>query len=311
MKIKLPTLRKPAAPRTAARRAVPKPPAKIKLNAAVARRSARAIPDEEEYYDDEAEPNMKLSHAFVVVLVLHVIAVAGVFAFNTIKTRQSPVFADAATAGSATTTAETTPAATEPAATQAARTFEPRSTGTTATATAPAEAPAAPATSQSAAPASDWSGKTHEIRPGDTLTRLSSLYGVSIAAIQEQNAITDPTKIRVGTVLQIPAPGDPAPAAATNTAASDVAPAAVAAAPTALTVAPEAPAAVAEPAATETTSADPAPAAASGDLYEVVAGDNPWAIAKKLNVSYQQLIEVNQIEDPTKIQIGQKLKIPQ
>ena len=35
---------------------------------------------------------MRLSHAFVVVLVLHVIAVAGVFAFNSIKARQADIF---------------------------------------------------------------------------------------------------------------------------------------------------------------------------------------------------------------------------
>ncbi len=39
-------------------------------------------------------------------------------------------------------------------------------------------------------------------------------------------------------------------------------------------------------------------------------GDNPYSIAKKLHVSYSELLSVNEIKDPTKIQIGQKLKIP-
>ncbi|MEA3188101.1 MAG: hypothetical protein QOD99_1931, partial [Chthoniobacter sp.] len=34
------------------------------------------------------EPNMKLSSAFVVVLVLHVVAVGGIYAFNSIKAHQ-------------------------------------------------------------------------------------------------------------------------------------------------------------------------------------------------------------------------------
>ncbi len=35
-----------------------------------------------------SEPNMKLSRALLIVLVLHVVAVAGIIAFNTIKSRQ-------------------------------------------------------------------------------------------------------------------------------------------------------------------------------------------------------------------------------
>ena len=34
---------------------------------------------------------MKLSRALLIVLVLHVVAVAGIIAFNTIKTRQGPL----------------------------------------------------------------------------------------------------------------------------------------------------------------------------------------------------------------------------
>src|SRR5439155_20186862 len=40
-------------------------------------------------YDDMGEPNMKLSRALLIVLVLHVVAVSGIIAFNAIKTRQS------------------------------------------------------------------------------------------------------------------------------------------------------------------------------------------------------------------------------
>ena len=38
-----------------------------------------------------AEPNMKLSHAFMVVLALHVVAVGGLFAFNKVKAGHSKV----------------------------------------------------------------------------------------------------------------------------------------------------------------------------------------------------------------------------
>ena len=40
-------------------------------------------------------------------------------------------------------------------------------------------------------------------------------------------------------------------------------------------------------------------------------GDNPVGIAKKLKVSYNDLIALNHIDDPRKLQIGQKLLVPE
>ena len=42
-------------------------------------------------YEEMSEPNMKLSRALLIVLLLHVVAVAGIIAFNAIKTRQGTV----------------------------------------------------------------------------------------------------------------------------------------------------------------------------------------------------------------------------
>ena len=62
-----------------------------KLRATTARRS---LAGPEMDYEEMSEPNMKLSRALLIVLVLHVVAVAGIVAFNAIKTRQgSPVAA--------------------------------------------------------------------------------------------------------------------------------------------------------------------------------------------------------------------------
>ena len=52
------------------------------------------------------------------------------------------------------------------------------------------------------------------------------------------------------------------------------------------------------------------PATTDSDVYVVAKGDNPYNIAKKLHVSYNDLIAINEIKDPTRVQIGQKLKIP-
>ncbi len=48
----------------------------------------------------------------------------------------------------------------------------------------------------------------------------------------------------------------------------------------------------------------------SGETYTVAKGDNPVIIAKKLHVNYDELLKLNKIEDPKKLQIGQKLRIP-
>jgi nucleoid-associated protein YgaU len=49
----------------------------------------------------------------------------------------------------------------------------------------------------------------------------------------------------------------------------------------------------------------------SGKTYTVKKGDNPVTIAKKLKVSYNDLISLNHIEDPHKLRIGQRLLIPE
>ncbi len=61
---------------------------KKKFLAATARRASAASAGMD--FDGIPEPNMKLSRALLVVLLLHVVAVSGIVAFNVIKTRESP-----------------------------------------------------------------------------------------------------------------------------------------------------------------------------------------------------------------------------
>ena len=63
-------------------------------------------------------------------------------------------------------------------------------------------------------------------------------------------------------------------------------------------------------AASQPDAAPPAAEVPAGGVYEVVKGDNPYSIAKRFGVSYDALMKENSIDDPTKLQIGQKLKIP-
>lgn len=251
-----------------------------------AKATASSTAYDKEDYEIEEEPNMKFSHALMVVLALHVIAVGGVFAFNSIKAGQAAA-----------------------AKTEAVR--------------PPAQTPAEPKPSPSENVADASEGRTHTVQAGDTLSRLASLYKTSIEALEKENGITTYSMIRVGQVLKIPAskseatkpatdPATPAAKHAFLTAKSDLPkpPAAAAKAdnPKPLAVATSQPKPLAQQAAPK--KEDMPPQTADNDTYVVAKGDNPYSIAKKLHVSYNDLIAINEIKDPTRVQIGQKLKIP-
>ena len=59
--------------------------------------------------------------------------------------------------------------------------------------------------------------------------------------------------------------------------------------------------------------ATPVETPVSGDdweLYTIKSGDNPWNIAKRLNVDHQKIISLNTGLDFTKLAIGQQIKVP-
>ncbi|HET7511240.1 MAG TPA: LysM domain-containing protein [Chthoniobacterales bacterium] len=181
-----------------------------KLRAATAaRRSRSGLPAID--YEEMAEPNMKLSRALLIVLLLHVVAVAGIIAFNTIKTRETV----------------NAPASVDPA---------------------PAPAAATP-----------------------------------IVAKQDPVTAPSPGEIQkvVSTTKAKPAPKTVEPARVESSARQE------------------------EPARKITTIAD------SGKIYTVVKGDNPVTIAHHFHVDYEALLQLNDITDPRKLQIGTKLHIPE
>jgi len=254
------------------------------------RAKANAGTYEKEDYETEEEPNMKFSHALMVVLALHVIAVGGVFAFNSIKAGQAA------------------------AAKTAAKEEVDRP---------PAPAIAQPKRSPTESVIEGWEGRTHTVQAGDTLSRLASLYKTSVEAIEKENDITSYSMIRVGQVLKIPVTKAVVAKPATDPAAAAAKQAFLAAKtdlpkPSSLTAKAESPKplAVAAPSAKPLTQQavpkkeETPPHTEDGDTYVVAKGDNPYSIAKKLHVNYNELIAINEIKDPTRVQIGQKLKIP-
>ena len=170
-----------------------------KLRATAGRPSLRASAQTD--YEEMSEPNMKLSRALLIVLLLHVVAVSGIIAFNAIKTRQGSI------------------------------------------------APA-PTSTKNAALAPKAFGVGSTIKPAAASSRPPVVQKDSAPAKQ---AAKDGGK----------------PKQSVNAKGTD-----------------------------------------TGKVYVVVKGDNPVTIAKKFKVSYDDLIALNHIEDPRKLQIGQKLLIP-
>lgn len=152
-----------------------------KLRATAVRRPMRAGVAAADY-GELAEPSMKLSRALLVVLLLHVVAVAGIIAFNAIKTRQASLPSSSA-AASKTIGVE----ATEPKAQSSA------------------QAPAAAQKTSAKPPVKVLdSGKTYVVGKGDNPVTIAKKFKVPYDDLLALNHIDDPRKLKIGQKLLIP-----------------------------------------------------------------------------------------------------------
>ena len=174
------------------------------LRATAARRSL-GVPDEMDY-EEMSEPNMKLSRALLIVLVLHVVAVAGIVAFNTIKSRQGPLppLAKTNTTTSQSTAAKTTNPPVAPADSAANQREEAASKVTTKP-VAKEERKAIPVKSTAESPAAKPDNKkTYVVAKGDNPVRIARKFKVPYDDLLAANKIDDPHKLKVGQKLIIP-----------------------------------------------------------------------------------------------------------
>lgn len=160
----------------------PKPKKRLQATA----RAARPSVDD---YDDE-EPTTKLSSAFIVVLILHVVAVGGIYAFNSIKAsrRDREVVNKTTEAAAPAVVAPPAKTSTSPAAPAAPRRVE------TTAAPVPEIAPAKP-----------QSGRRYEVKSGDNATKIAFAYNVSAADLLAANQLKEGAVLRPGQILAIPA----------------------------------------------------------------------------------------------------------
>lgn len=195
-----------------------------------------------EFEDYGPEPNMKLSHAFMVVLALHIIAVGGLFAFNKIKVNRAPLSLKL----------------------KAEHLFQKESAA-------------------SREPSSEALHSSCESTSMLSKTNLShQLSQASTLPVATQRLVGAPANRQTPGITSNPPPSpSPTPGSLVPAAAS--------------------------PSLTESAKSSSKEVLRE---YTIVRGDNPYKLAKKFHVSYDTLIKLNNIADPRKIQIGQKLKIP-
>jgi LysM repeat protein len=170
-----------------------------KLRASTARRGL-GVPDEIDY-EEMSEPNMKLSRALLIVLVLHVVAVAGIIAFNTIKSRQGVL--------PPPSTAKTTaPTATQKSSAPAVTTSDsskPRDESVKAPVKEERKAiPVKPIAENTPKP--DPAKKTYVVAKGDTPVSIAKKFKITSDQLLTANKIEDAHKLKIGQKLVIPAP---------------------------------------------------------------------------------------------------------
>ncbi len=119
-------------------------------------------------------------------------------------------------------------------------------------------------------PVETGTGTEHTIAKGETLATIGKKYGVGYKAIEAANPSINPTRLKIGDKIKIPAPSKT----------------------------PSAPA----PTAGAATGSSPT-------VYVVRSGDNLLKIAKSMGVPVKQLRAANNLRTD-QIKVGQRLKIP-
>jgi len=252
----------------------------VRLRATTRRAASPMVADTQ--YDDDLEPNMKLGRAFVVVLLLHVVTVAAIFAFNSLKSQRTP---DPDLAG-VSTEERAAPSELQPARTtldENGREMPP---------VQPRAEDAMPGSSPDGASQQIDGSIVHTLRSGETITTLAKQYGVSENALITANDLQNVATLRVGMELTIPPVTRSAPV------------------PDEVQQLLQPRGTTAAPAAAGKRSSGSSGLTSSGQTYTVQSGDNPYGIAREHGVSMDALLELNNIDDPRRLQIGQVLEIP-
>ncbi|HEX2938077.1 MAG TPA: LysM peptidoglycan-binding domain-containing protein, partial [Ruminiclostridium sp.] len=149
---------------------------------------------------------------------------------------------------------------------------------------------------------------SYTIQAGDTLWKLSQIYGVSVQSIFDLNPGINPQNLQIGSTICIPTastapivPTVPAPLIPTVPPISP--------APMMPTV-PPTKAAPMMPTAPSTMKVPPVTCAKGSFSYTIQAGDTLWQLSQIYGVSVQSILDLNPGINPQNLQIGSIICIP-
>jgi LysM repeat protein len=128
---------------------------------------------------------------------------------------------------------------------------------------------------------------TYTVGPGDTLSGVASMMGIPAADIRKANDLGTGNSLKVGQTLKIPVPNENHPLQLVEKKAETV--------PT-----PERPERF----------VSKMDRIAPNGVYVVQHGDNPYMVARKLGVSFTDLMVANDITNPADVSVGMRLKVP-
>jgi LysM repeat protein len=165
-----------------------------KVLAATARRASAAGME----FDGIPEPNMKLSRALLIVLLLHVVAVSGIIAFNAIKTRERS-FVPATSAETENKPAKTAATANQTIS-EKPRTATTENANATPTDVKPSHLPVKDEHAKKVSP----SGKTYVVKKGDNPVTIAKKLKVPYSDLIALNHIEDARKLHIGQKLLVP-----------------------------------------------------------------------------------------------------------
>ena len=240
---------------------------KKKLHAAT-RTAPRAAMNE---YEAE-EPTTKLSSAFFVVFILHVVAIGGIYAFNGIKASR---IKDQPPATPTTEKAKT-------GATHDAKTPAQAAPPSNATALRPAASAAAVPPVPAATTPKETAAKQYVVKAGDNATKIAIAYGLKTDELLAANNLKEGAILRQGQPLVIPAPKSAARPVAVETHKAEV----------------------------PAKQTDVPPTRTTPGTHVVKKGDTATSIAKTYGLTAEEILKLNKIADAKKLQLGQVLTIP-
>jgi LysM repeat protein/beta-lactamase class A len=152
-------------------------------------------------------------------------------------------------------------------------------------------------------------GAQHVVKPGETLSGIAAQYGLTVDQLVGLNGITDPDRLTEGQTLKLPA----APARATAGSSGASPPGQTGSAPANQAPASQ-PTGSQPPAQASTKPTGNGSASSTGasntSEYVVQSGDTLSGIAKAAGVSLKALLEANELADPDRLKVGQKLTVP-